>query len=107
MVLDLTQPVTVEDWVFLEIAHAALAGDLGVMDCVVVKVGAEIESRTLRNLDARGGAKTGASTTAPLDSMRKAGCGQFRKSAPGAQFSGKPTFTYQHGLWMAAYRGRK
>lgn len=47
--LDLTQPITVEDWVFLEIAHAALAGDLGLLDCVVAKVEAEIESRTLRN----------------------------------------------------------
>jgi hypothetical protein len=49
MVLDLSQPITVEDWIFLEIAHAALAGDLGLMDYVVAKVEAEIESRTQRN----------------------------------------------------------
>jgi len=48
MVLDLTQPITVEDWIFLEIAHAALAGDLGLLDCVVAKVEAEIESRMQR-----------------------------------------------------------
>ena len=45
----LTQPITVEDWIFLEIAHAALAGDFGLMDRVVAKVEAEIKSRTLRN----------------------------------------------------------
>ena len=49
MTLDLTQPITVEDWIFLEIAHAALAGDLGLLDCVVAKVEAEIESRTLHS----------------------------------------------------------
>jgi len=49
MALDLTQPITVEDWIFLEISHAALAGDLGLLDCVVAKVEAEIESRTLRS----------------------------------------------------------
>lgn len=48
MALDLRQPITVEDWIFLEIAHAALAGDLDLLDCVVAKVEAEIESRTLR-----------------------------------------------------------
>jgi hypothetical protein len=45
MALDLTQPIGVEDWIFLEVAHAALAGDLGVVDGVVAKVEAEIESR--------------------------------------------------------------
>ncbi len=49
MVLDLTQPIPVEDWIFLEIAHAALAGDFDHLDSVVAKVEAEIESRTLRN----------------------------------------------------------
>ena len=47
--LDVTQPITVEDWIFLEIAYAALAGDFGLMDRVVAKIEAEIESRTLRN----------------------------------------------------------
>jgi hypothetical protein len=49
MALDLTQPVTVEDWIFLEVADAALAGDFDHLDSVVAKVEAEIESRTLRN----------------------------------------------------------
>ncbi len=49
MALDMRQPITVEDWILLEIAHAALAGDLGLLDCVVAKVEAEIESRTQRN----------------------------------------------------------
>ncbi len=29
--------------------HAAVAGDLGLLDCVVAKVEAEIEARTQRN----------------------------------------------------------
>lgn len=45
MALDLTQPITVEEWILLEVAHAALAGDIGLLDCVVAKVEAEIESR--------------------------------------------------------------
>ena len=49
MAPDLTQPITVEHWIFLEIAHAALAGDLGLLDCVVAKVEAAIESRTQRS----------------------------------------------------------
>jgi hypothetical protein len=49
MALDLTRPITVEDWIFLELAHAALAGDLRWVDCAIAKVEAEIESRKLRN----------------------------------------------------------
>jgi hypothetical protein len=49
MVLDLTQPITVEDWILLEIAHGALAGDLDLLDCVVAKVEAELELRKHRN----------------------------------------------------------
>lgn len=45
MALDLTQPIPVEDWIFLELAHAALAGDLGWVDCVIAKVDAEIRNR--------------------------------------------------------------
>ena len=48
MALDLTQPITVEDWILLAVAHAALAGDLGPLDGVVAKVEAEIVARTLR-----------------------------------------------------------
>ena len=39
MALDLTQPITVEDWIFLETAHAALTGDLGLLDCRTGGVG--------------------------------------------------------------------
>ena len=49
MALDLTQAITVEDWIFLEVAYAALAGDFDHLDSVIVKVEAEIESRTIRN----------------------------------------------------------
>jgi len=49
MALDLTQPITVEDWIFLEIAHAALAGDFDHLDSVVAKVEAEIKLRTVHN----------------------------------------------------------
>jgi hypothetical protein len=47
--LDLTQPITVESWILLQTAHAALCGDLGLLDRIVAKVEAEIASRTLRN----------------------------------------------------------
>jgi len=49
MALDLAQPITIEDWILLETARAALAGELGVLDAVVAKIEAEIGSRTLRN----------------------------------------------------------
>ena len=45
MALDLTPPITLEDWIFLELVHAALAGDFDLLDCVVAKVEAEIGSR--------------------------------------------------------------
>ena len=49
MALDLEHPITVEDWMFLEITRAARAGDLGALDAVIAKVAAELESRTLRS----------------------------------------------------------
>ena len=49
MVVDSTQPITIEDWILLDSAHAALADDLGVMDAVVASIEAEIGSRRLRN----------------------------------------------------------
>ena len=45
MVLDLRQPVTVDEWMFLEVTHAALEGDLELLDGVIAKVEAEIQSR--------------------------------------------------------------
>lgn len=47
--LDLTQPITVEDWIFLEIAHAALAGDVGPLDCAIAKVERAIQLRRQQN----------------------------------------------------------
>ena len=44
MVLDLRQPVTVDEWMFLEVTHAALEGDLELLDSVIAKVEAEIQS---------------------------------------------------------------
>jgi hypothetical protein len=32
MALDLAQPISVEEWIVLEVAHAALAGELGLLD---------------------------------------------------------------------------
>ena len=49
MALDLTQPITVGDWILLEVAKAALAGDLSLLDRVIAKIEVEMESRTLRN----------------------------------------------------------
>lgn len=49
MALDLTQPIPVEDWILLEVAHAALEGNLELLDGVIAKVEAEIQSR--RQLD--------------------------------------------------------
>ena len=44
MGLDLTQPISVENWIFLQVARVSLAGELGLLDSVVAKVEAEIES---------------------------------------------------------------
>jgi hypothetical protein len=61
MGLDLTQPISIENWIFLEIAHAALAGDLSLLDCVVAKIEAEMESRTLRNSTREAAERTASS----------------------------------------------
>jgi hypothetical protein len=49
MALDLEHPITVEDWMFLEITRAAHAGDFAALDAVIAKVAAELESRTLHS----------------------------------------------------------
>jgi hypothetical protein len=49
MALDLAQPITLEDWLVLVVAHAALGGELGLLDGVIAKVEAEIASRALRH----------------------------------------------------------
>jgi hypothetical protein len=46
MALDLTQVITVEDWIFLEVANAALTGDLGLLDGAIAEVEAAIQLRT-------------------------------------------------------------
>jgi hypothetical protein len=46
---DPSQPMTVEEWIVLELAHAALGGEHGLLDHVIARVEAEIETRTLRN----------------------------------------------------------
>ncbi len=45
MVLDLRQPVTADEWMFLEVTHAAFEGNLELLDGVIAKVEAEIQSR--------------------------------------------------------------
>ena len=49
MALDLARPITVEEWLVLVVAHAALGGELGLLDRVIAKVEAEIASRALRH----------------------------------------------------------
>ena len=48
IVLDLSQPITVEEWMFLQVAYAALDGDLDLLDGVMAKVEAEIRARKQR-----------------------------------------------------------
>ena len=43
--LDLAQPITAEEWIFLELAQAALEGNLELLERVITKVEAEIHSR--------------------------------------------------------------
>ena len=43
MALDLTQLVTVEEWIFLKVADAARAGDLDRLDRTIAKVEAQIQ----------------------------------------------------------------
>ena len=49
MALDLARPITIEEWLVLEVVHAALGGELGLLDGVIAKVEAEIASRALRH----------------------------------------------------------
>jgi len=49
MALDLSQSITMEDWIVLEVAHAALGGDLSLLDGVIAKVETEFDLRTLRS----------------------------------------------------------
>ena len=44
MVLDLTQPITIEDWLCLEVSGAALSGDLGPLDGAIAIAEARIQS---------------------------------------------------------------
>ena len=44
LVLDLTQPITIEDWLCLEVSGAALGGDLGPLDGAIAMVQARIQS---------------------------------------------------------------
>lgn len=48
MVLDLTQPITVEEWILLEAAHTALNGQYKPLDEIIGKVEAEVQSRRRR-----------------------------------------------------------
>ena len=44
MALDLTQPITIEDWLCLEVSGAALGGNLGPLDGAIAIVEARIRS---------------------------------------------------------------
>jgi hypothetical protein len=46
--LDLTQPITVDQWMFLEVACAAIDGHFEPLDRVIAKVQAEVELRKVR-----------------------------------------------------------
>jgi len=45
MVVDLKKPITMDEWIFLAIARAALSGDLRLLDRAIAGVKAEIASR--------------------------------------------------------------
>jgi hypothetical protein len=45
MALDLTQPITIEDWLCLEVSGAALGGDLAPLDGAIATIEARIQSR--------------------------------------------------------------
>jgi hypothetical protein len=49
MGLDLTQPITAEEWIFLELASAALSGNLGPLEAAIAKIEAELRSRKPRH----------------------------------------------------------
>jgi hypothetical protein len=49
MALDLKQPISLESWIMLEIARAALEGDIGLLDTVITTIRAEIASRKARS----------------------------------------------------------
>jgi len=44
MALDLTQPITIEDWLCLEVSGAALSGNLEPLDGAIAIVEARIQS---------------------------------------------------------------
>ena len=44
MALDLTQPITIEDWLCLEVSGAALGGNLEALDGAIAIVEARIQS---------------------------------------------------------------
>ena len=43
MALDLTHPVSVDEWIFLELARAGLEGDLRFVDATIAKVETELQ----------------------------------------------------------------
>lgn len=47
--LDLTQPISLEDWSLLHVAQAALAGDLEPLDQIIDTIETAIRSRPNRN----------------------------------------------------------
>jgi hypothetical protein len=47
--LDLAQPVSVEDWILLQLAQAALAGSVEALDQVIAAVESAIRSRADTN----------------------------------------------------------
>ena len=49
MVVDLNEPVALETWVMLQIARAALEGDLRLLDTVISRVNTEIAARKARS----------------------------------------------------------
>lgn len=49
IVVDLERPITLEEWMVLSIADAALRGDLAPLDQVISSIDAEIKSRRQRN----------------------------------------------------------
>jgi hypothetical protein len=48
MTIDLKMPITIEEWIFLRLADAAIGGDVNDLDSVIAKVQNEIQSRTKR-----------------------------------------------------------
>jgi hypothetical protein len=48
MTLDLRTPITIEEWLFLRLADAALRGDFSIMDAIIAQVQNEIRHRKER-----------------------------------------------------------